>query len=72
MLSRYGGAAPRVGQERGVTAREPAGCSAQEAARTVWEESGKQAAGNGAVMSCAPLAIRWTTILTVVSAAATH
>ena len=59
VLRRYGGAAPRVGQGRGVTAREPAGCSALEAARTAWEESGRQAAGNGAVMRCAPLAIRW-------------
>ena len=42
-----------------MTAREPAGCSALEAARTAWEESGRQAAGNGAVMRCAPLAIRW-------------
>lgn len=78
VLSRYGGADPHVGHGRGVTAREPAGCSALEAARTVWEESGRQAAGNGAVMRCAPLAIRWldddTALVrgTVVSAAATH
>ena len=61
-----------------MTAREPAGCSALEAARTAWEESGRQAAGNGAVMRCAPLAIRWmdddTALVrnTVASAAATH
>ena len=24
-----------------------------------WEESGRYSAGNGAVMRCAPLAIRW-------------
>ena len=78
VLSRYGGAHPRFGQGQGVTARAPAGCTALEAARTVWEESGRRSAGNGAVMRCAPLAIRWlnddTALVrdTVVSAVATH
>lgn len=30
-----------------------------DVARQVWEESGRQAAGNGAVMRCAPVALRW-------------
>ena len=78
VLGRYGGAHPRIGGGHGVTAREPEGRPALEAARTVWEESGRQSAGNGAVMRCAPLAIRWldddTALVrnTVVSAVATH
>ncbi len=36
-----------------------AGGRASEAARAVWESSGRQAAGNGAVMRCAPVALRW-------------
>lgn len=39
--------------------RAPHGLPALEAARAVWEESDRQSAGNGAVMRCAPLAIRW-------------
>ena len=78
VLGRYGGAHPRIGGGHGVTAREPEGRPVLEAARTVWEESGRQSAGNGAVMRCAPLAIRWldddTALVrnTVVSAVATH
>ena len=66
VLSRYGGGRPRIGGGSGATAREPAGCSALEAA------------GNGAVMRCAPVAIPWrnddTALVrnTAVSAAATH
>ena len=37
----------------------PTGQPALEAARQVWEESGRYSAGNGAVMRCPPLAIRW-------------
>lgn len=78
VLTRYGGAHPRIARGTGVTARQPAGCPALEAARATWEESDRRAAGNGAVMRCPPLAIRWrnddTALVrdTVVSAAATH
>ena len=60
---RYG--SPRSARRRGSTrpdfqaAREPAGLPALEASRAAWEDSGGKAAGNGAVMRCAPLAIRW-------------
>ena len=78
VLTRYGGAHPRIAHGAGVTAREPAGCPALEAARTTWEDSDRRAAGNGAVMRCPPLAVRWRNDdaalvrETVVSAAATH
>ena len=36
-----------------------AGVSADKAAQIVWEQSGRKAAGNGAVMRCAPVALRW-------------
>lgn len=36
-----------------------AGTPATEAARLVWERSGRTSAGNGAVMRCAPVALRW-------------
>jgi ADP-ribosyl-[dinitrogen reductase] hydrolase len=32
---------------------------AAEAARSIWEQSGRTAAGNGAVMRCSPVALRW-------------
>jgi ADP-ribosyl-[dinitrogen reductase] hydrolase len=35
------------------------GTSPADAAREVWERSGRQAAGNGAVMRCSPVALRW-------------
>jgi len=35
------------------------GMSPSEAARVVWEREGGSAAGNGAVMRCAPVAMRW-------------
>ena len=59
VLSRIGGDMPRCAGGAGVRAREPSGQPALEAARQVWEESGRYSAGNGAVMRCAPLAIRW-------------
>ena len=40
-------------------AREPVGLPALEASHAAWEASGRNAAGNGAVMRCAPLAVRW-------------
>ncbi|MCY4560578.1 MAG: ADP-ribosylglycohydrolase family protein [Chloroflexi bacterium] len=59
VLSRIGGDMPRCAGGAGVQAREPSGVPAVEAARQVWEESGRYSAGNGAVMRCAPLAVRW-------------
>jgi len=59
VLSLIGGARPRCGLGVGLQAREPTGLPAVAAARQVWEESDRYSAGNGAVMRCAPLAIRW-------------
>lgn len=59
VLSRIGGAMPRCALGAGLEARVPTGQPAVEAARQAWEESGRYSAGNGAVMRCAPLAIRW-------------
>ncbi len=42
-----------------VLARARAGARGTAAAAAVWEESGRWAAGNGAVMRCAPVALRW-------------
>ncbi len=35
------------------------GTPVEDAARLVWEDAGRNAAGNGAVMRCAPIALRW-------------
>ena len=77
VLRRYGGSYPqRLARNRRMgCARPPAGASIAEASRSAWR--GRRA-GNGAVMRCAPLAIRWRDDLdalvrnSVVSAAATH
>ena len=64
-LTRYGGSRPRRYGSRNLparrfqAAREPVGLPALEASRAAWEDSGGKAAGNGAVMRCAPVAIRW-------------
>ena len=90
-LAHYGGSPPRCygarkrsAHRRGLAppafrvAREPVGLPALEASRVAWEDSGGKAAGNGAVMRCAPLAIRWRhddaalVRNTVVSAVVTH
>ncbi|RMG66619.1 MAG: hypothetical protein D6715_06510 [Calditrichaeota bacterium] len=42
-----------------VLGRIAGGEPAEEAAQRVWEISGRQSAGNGAVMRCAPVALRW-------------
>jgi ADP-ribosyl-[dinitrogen reductase] hydrolase len=42
-----------------VISRLANGTPATEAAREAWEESGRTSAGNGAVMRCAPVALRW-------------
>ena len=58
--------------------RPPSGHTAIDAARIAWEERGSTAAGNGAAMRCAPVALRWTddevavARNSVVSAAVTH
>ena len=78
VLTRFGGARPQRARGKGAKPREPTGRPALNSAREAWEESGRTAAGNGAVMRCAPLAIRWvydeTELVrnTVVSAVATH
>ena len=90
-LTRYGGSRPRRYGSRNRSARrhrlalpafqaarEPVGLPALAASRAAWEDSGGKAAGNGAVMRCAPLAIRWRqddaalVRNTIVSAAVTH
>ena len=71
VLTRYGGDYPRreLRQQRrygeepsGEPPREPAGGKggdAFESARSIWEDSGRDAAGNGSVMRCGPVALRW-------------
>ena len=90
-LTYYGGSPPRCygarsrsARRRGSTppafrvAREPVGLPALEASRAAWEDADGKTAGNGAVMRCAPLAIRWRhddaalVRNTVVSAVVTH
>jgi ADP-ribosyl-[dinitrogen reductase] hydrolase len=46
-------------QTRAVLNALRAGMMPSEAARLVWEEAGTAPAGNGAVMRCAPIAMRW-------------
>ena len=78
VLTRFGGARPQRAQGRGAKPRDPTGHSALDSAREVWENSGSKAAGNGAVMRCAPVAILWiydeTELVrnTVTSAISTH
>ncbi|MCY4176002.1 MAG: ADP-ribosylglycohydrolase family protein [Acidimicrobiaceae bacterium] len=67
VLTLYGGSEPlsiwmnsRRFWDPSVTApREPRGVAADEAARLHWEESGGESAGNGSVMRCGPVALRW-------------
>ena len=42
-----------------VVRRLQEGTPARDAARLEWEASGRNSAGNGAVMRCAPVALRW-------------
>lgn len=46
-------------QTRAVISALRQGMLASEAAKLVWERDGGQPAGNGAVMRCAPVAMRW-------------
>ena len=86
VLRLYGGAAPRRELRQyaryrtaptGSPPRTPSGHAASDAARIAWEES-DSAAGNGAVMRCAPVALRWmddeaaVVRNSVASAAVTH
>ena len=62
VLSLYGGSYPQrlMRNRRTGRAREPIGMSIKEASRTAWKNSRYRGdAGNGAVMRCAPIAIRW-------------
>jgi len=43
----------------GVVRELASGTRPKDAARLVWERSGRTAAGNGAVMRCSPVALRW-------------
>lgn len=90
VLTHYGGDFPRreLRQQRrfgeepsGEPPREPVGGKggdAFEPARSVWEDSGRNAAGNGSVMRCGPVALRWLNDdaalarNSVISAAVTH
>ncbi len=47
------------GQTLAVLREIDAGTPAKEAACLVWERSGRTAAGNGAIMRCSPVALRW-------------
>ena len=44
---------------RRVLSKLESGTPVEDAAREVWEEDGREPAGNGAVMRCAPVALRW-------------
>jgi ADP-ribosylglycohydrolase len=46
-------------QTRAVISALKLGMLPSEAARLVWERAGNEPAGNGAVMRCAPVAMRW-------------
>ena len=70
VLYRYGGEDPqrrarnlkRHGRLRSAEldpVREPAGVGALDASRGAWEDRGRNAAGNGSVMRCGPVALRW-------------
>jgi ADP-ribosyl-[dinitrogen reductase] hydrolase len=57
-LERYGGSYPQrlARNRREGRARQPAGMAVREASRAAWKGS---RAGNGALMRCAPVAVRW-------------
>lgn len=62
VLSLYGGSYPQrlMRNRRTGRARAPVGPSIEEASRTAWKNSRHRGnAGNGALMRCAPIAIRW-------------
>lgn len=56
-LTLFGGDHPQcLGWGAAEDAREPVGIAIEDASRTAW---GGNSAGNGALMRCAPVAIRW-------------
>lgn len=67
VLARYGGGPPlrglrqwrRFGEPPTGAMREPTGAADTDAARLVWEDSGRSSAGNGSVMRCGAVALRW-------------
>ena len=71
VLERYGGADPRRGLRNWASfrtpppaePRKPRGVAATDAARLAWEASGtdpeSRSMGNGSVMRCGPVALRW-------------
>ena len=86
VLTRFGGTAPRralrnycrFGDPPNLEPRRPRGVPAMDAARLAWEDSGRSSAGNGSVMRCGPVALRWMhddaalARNSVISAAVTH
>lgn len=67
VLTRYGGRKPRralrnwarFGEQPSGDVSDPLGTDANDAARLAWEDSGGSSAGNGSVMRCGPVALRW-------------
>ncbi len=67
VLTKYGGYPPqrawrnfaRFDQPVTTGPNEPCGAAADEAARLAWEEAGCTSAGNGSVMRCGAVALRW-------------
>lgn len=67
VLNRYGGRPPlrglrqrrRHGERQAGAPREPTGAAGADAARLAWEDSGRSSAGNGSVMRCGAVALRW-------------
>lgn len=67
VLDRYGGKPPtralrqwrRCGERLSGVPREPTGAAGTDAARLTWEDHGCVSAGNGSVMRCGAVALRW-------------
>ncbi len=71
-LAWFGGDPPDVGATVGAVLRDVKhGVPAAEAARRVHESSGGKSAGNGSLMRCAPLAVRYQGDLLALANAAT-
>ena len=89
VLAHYGGKRPRqalrqwrrhgnTAKRLGDVPREPTGAAGTDASRLAWEDSGRASAGNGSVMRCGAVALRWMSDdealarHSVTSAAVTH
>lgn len=65
VLERYGGKPPyralrrRFSERQRDAPREPTGVAGTDAARLAWEDHGGVSAGNGSVMRCGAVALRW-------------